>query len=137
MELLRQSLISSATPYKEGAVAVFEHKFKIKVGGKITITALGVYEAEIDGVKLGDQLFAPGFTYYPTHLYYQEYDLSHLSEGEHTLRVYLGQGWYAGRFTFDNKTQIYGDEAAVTWVIEADGVYTSRDSSVRELESPW
>ena len=137
MELLRQSLISSVTTYKEGAVAVFEQKFNVKAGGKITITALGVYEAEIDGVKLGDQLFAPGFTYYPTHLYYQEYDLSHLSEGEHTLRVYLGQGWYSGRFTFENKTKIYGDEAAVTWVIEADGVYTSRDSSVRELESPW
>ena len=137
MELLRQSLISSATPYKEGAVAVFEQKFNVKVDGKITITALGVYEAEIDGVKLGDQLFAPGFTYYPTHLYYQEYDLSSLVEGEHTLRVYLGQGWYSGRFTFDNKTKIYGDEAAVTWVIEADGIYTSRDSSVRELESPW
>lgn len=137
MELLRQSLISSAAPYKEGAVAVFEQKFNVKAGGKITITALGVYEAEIDGVKLGDQLFAPGFTYYPTHLYYQEYDLSSLVEGEHTLRVYLGQGWYSGRFTFDNKTKIYGDEAAVTWVIEADGIYTSRDSSVRELESPW
>lgn len=137
MELLRQSLISSVTTYKEGAVAVFEQKFNIKSGGKITITALGVYEAEIDGVKLGDQLFAPGFTYYPTHLYYQEYDLSSLVEGEHTLRVYLGQGWYSGRFTFENKTKIYGDEAAVTWVIKADGVYTSRDSSVRELESPW
>ena len=137
MKLLRKSLISSSTPYKEGGATVFEQKFKIKDGGKITITALGVYEAEIDGVKLGDQLFAPGFTYYPTHLYYQEYDLAHLSEGEHTLRVYLGQGWYSGRFTFDNKTQIYGDEAAVTWVIEADGIYTSRDSSVRELESPW
>lgn len=137
MKLLRKSLISSSAPYKEGGATVFEQKFKIKDGGKITITALGVYEAEIDGVKLGDQLFAPGFTYYPTHLYYQEYDLAHLSEGEHTLRVYLGQGWYSGRFTFDNKTQIYGDEAAVTWVIEADEIYTSRDSSVRELESPW
>ena len=137
MELLRKSLIKSARPYKEGSVAVFEQKFKIKQGGKITLTALGIYEAEIDGEKLGDQLFAPGFTYYPTHLYYQEYDLSHLNEGEHTLRVYLGEGWYSGRFTFENKTQIWGDRAAVTWVIEGDGVFASSDTSVRELESPW
>ena len=137
MELLRQSLISSASPYKEGAVSVFEQKFKIKNGGKITLTALGVYEAEIDGVKLGDQLFAPGFTYYPTHLYYQEYDLAHLSEGEHTLRVYLGQGWYCGRFTFDNKTQIYGETPSVAWIIEGDGVFTSADKDVIELCSPW
>lgn len=137
MELLRKSLIESARPYKEGSVAVFEQKFKIKNSGKITITALGIYEAEIDGKKLGDQLFAPGFTYYPTHLYYQEYDLSHLNEGEHTLRVYLGEGWYSGRFTFENKTQIWGDRAAVTWVIEGDGVFASSDTGVRELESPW
>ena len=137
MELLRKSLIGSSLPYKEGAVAVFEQKFKVTCGGSITITALGIYEAEIDGEKLGDQLFAPGFTYYPSHLYYQEYDLSHLDEGEHTLRVYLGEGWYSGRFTFDNKTQIWGDRAAVSWVIRADGVYTSADEDVRELESPW
>ena len=137
MELLRKSLIESARPYKEGSVAVFEQKFKIKQGGKITLTALGIYEAEIDGKKLGDQLFAPGFTYYPSHLYYQEYDLSYLEAGEHTLRVYLGEGWYSGRFTFDNKTQIWGERAAVSWVIRADGVYTSADDDVRELESPW
>lgn len=137
MELLRKSLIESARPYKEGSVAVFEQKFKIKQGGKITLTALGIYEAELDGKKLGDQLFAPGFTYYPSHLYYQEYDLSHLSAGEHTLRVYLGEGWYSGRFTFENKTQIYGERAAASWVIEGDGLFTSADASVRELESPW
>ena len=137
MELLRKSLIESARPYKEGSVAVFEQKFKIKQGGKITLTALGIYEAEFDGKKLGDQLFAPGFTYYPSHLYYQEYDLSHLSAGEHTLRVYLGEGWYSGRFTFENKTQIYGERAAASWVIEGDGLFTSADESVRELESPW
>lgn len=137
MELLRKSLIESARPYKEGSVAVFEQKFKIKQGGKIILTALGIYEAEFDGKKLGDQLFAPGFTYYPSHLYYQEYDLSHLSAGEHTLRVYLGEGWYSGRFTFENKTQIYGERAAASWVIEGDGLFTSADESVRELESPW
>ena len=137
MELLRESLISSALPYKEGAVAVFEQKFKIKNGGKISITALGLYEAEIDGAKLGDQLFAPGFTYYPSHLYYQEYRLDQLKEGEHTLRVYLGQGWYCGRFTFNNNIQIYGKTSAVSWVIEADRIYTSNDDSVYELESPY
>ena len=137
MELLRKSLIESARPYKEGSVAVFEQKFKIKQGGKITLTALGIYEAELDGKKLGDQLFAPGFTYYPSHLYYQEYDLSHLSAGEHTLRVYLGEGWYSGRFTFENKTQIYGERAAASWIIDGDGLFTSADASVRELESPW
>ena len=137
MELLRKSLISSAQPYREGAVAVFEQPFTASANAKLTITALGIYEAEVDGIKLGDQLFAPGYTYYPKDLYYQVFDLSHLTPGEHILRVYLAQGWYCGRFTFDNKVQIYGDQAAVSWLLKADKVYTSADDSVAELESPW
>ena len=137
MELLRKSLISSTQPYREGAVAVFEQQFSASANAKLTITALGIYEAEVDGIKLGDQLFAPGYTYYPKDLYYQVYDLSHLRPGEHTLRVCLAQGWYCGRFTFDNKVQIYGEQSAVSWVLEGEKVYTSADESVTELESPW
>ncbi len=138
MELLRNSLITSTQPYAEGAVYVFEQPFEITEEGKLTVTALGVYEAEVDGIKLGTQLFAPGFTYYPTGLYYQTYDLSYLEPGKHTLRVYLAQGWYCGRFTFDNKVQIYGEKAAVSWALEAgERVYTSADDSVVELESPY
>ena len=137
MELLRNSLISSSLPYREGAVAVFEQPFRVTGKAKLTITAFGIYEAEVDGVKLGDQLFAPGYTYYPKDLYYQIYDLSHLAQGEHTLRIYLAQGWYCGRFTFDNKTQIYGEQTAVSWVLEGEKAYTSADESVIELESPW
>lgn len=137
MELLRKSLISSAQPYREGAVAVFEQRFSASTNAKLTITALGIYEAEVDGIKLGNQLFAPGYTYYPKDLYYQVFDLSHLRPGEHTLRVYLAQGWYCGRFTFDNKVQIYGEQSAVSWVLEGDKVYTSADESVTEMESPW
>lgn len=137
MELLRNSLISSSLPYREGAVAVFEQPFRVTGNAKLTITAFGIYEAEVDSIKLGDQLFAPGYTYYPRDLYYQVYDLSHLVPGEHTLRVYLAQGWYCGRFTFDNKVQIYGEQSAVSWVLEGDKVYTSADESVVELESPW
>lgn len=135
---LRESLISSSTAFEEGAVAVFEQEFHSCHGGRLTITALGVYEAEIDGVKLGSQLFAPGYTYYPRDLYYQTFDLRDLLDGVHTLRVYLGQGWYCGRFTFENKTQIYGQMPAVTWVLETEGYcYTSADDSVTELESPY
>ena len=137
MELLRKSLISSALPYREGAVAIFEQPFTVASNAKLTITALGIYEAEVDGIKLGDQLFAPGYTYYPKDLYYQIFNLNHLKPGLHTLRVYLAQGWYCGRFTFDNKVQIYGDRAAASWVLEADKVYTSADDSVVELENPW
>ena len=137
-EQLRNSLIASSKEYHEGDVYVFEQPFVWNGSGALTMTALGIYEAEVDGDKLGDQLFAPGYTYYPKDLYYQKYDLSHLSEGEHILRVYLAQGWYSGRFTFENKTKIYGETTAVGWVLTSGKeVYKSTDDTVQEMESPY
>lgn len=138
MERLRTSLITSSEEYREGAVYVFEQEFVWNGTGRLMITALGIYEAEIDGEKLGDQLFAPGYTYYPKDLYYQSYDLQGLAPGRHVLRVYLAQGWYCGRFTFENKTKIYGEKAAVCWVLTSGEIcYTSADDTVKELESPY
>ena len=34
-------------------------------------TALGVYEAELNGTKIGSQMFAPGFSYYPRRVLHQ------------------------------------------------------------------
>ena len=59
------------------------------------------------------------------------------------MRVYLGQGWYCGRFTCDNKTQIYGEKPAVSWVLEvelADGTvktFYSNDETVKAVSSPY
>ena len=114
---LRDLFITTERPYKEGAVEVFAQAIPTGAAVKamLTITALGVYEAELNGRKVGDALFAPGYTYYPRELQVQTYDVTDLLGRENVLRVYLGQGWYCGRFTFDNKTKIYGDRPAVAW----------------------
>ncbi len=120
MSDLRAHFITVDRPYKEGTVEVFEQSFsadKVK-RATLTITALGVYEAELNGKKVGDLLFTPGYTYYPKDLHYQVYDVTERLTADNLLRVYLGQGWYCGRFTCDNKTQIYGAYPAVSWVLE-------------------
>lgn len=145
MEDLKTSFITTGRPYQEGAVEVFEQSIVAHCVSKatLTITALGVYEAELNGHKVGDWLFTPGFTYYHRELQVQEYDVSAMLKEENTLRVYLGQGWYCGRFTFHNRTQIYGERPAVAWVLTveyADGTikrYTSRDSSVQTVPGPY
>ena len=141
---LKKHFIATCRPYKEGTVEAFQQKLKSDNVKKatLTITALGLYEAEINGKKVGDALFTPGFTYYPTHLYYQTYDVTGMLTGEDTLTVYLAQGWYCGRFTFDNKVQIYGEHPAVSWILtveDADGVHTfsSDDPSVEAISSPY
>lgn len=141
---LGSHFITTNRPYREGTVEVFQQKLNIVNVKKatLTITAFGLYEAEINGKKVGDALFTPGFTYYPTHLYYQSYDVTGMLTGEDILTVYLAQGWYCGRFTFDNKVQIYGECPAVSWILTAEDDngthrFCSDDRSVESISSPY
>ena len=150
MQELKQYFITVDREYKEGDVAVFRQKFSGKdiVKAVLFSTALGVYEAEINGKKVGKQMFAPGYTYYPRRVLYQENDVTELlhtksgSVEDNQLVIYLGQGWYCGRFLCENKTQIYGDKPAVSWMLclkLADGsekVFHS-GMEVDELASPY
>lgn len=140
---LKNHFITVPRPYREGAVEAFRQKLTTGSIAKatLTITALGLYEAEINGQKVGNALFTPGFTYYPAHLQYQTYDVTDMLTGNDALTVYLAQGWYCGRFTFENKTQIYGEAPAVSWILAIAGenpvTYCSDDASVEAIPSPY
>lgn len=144
MEELRKQWITSEKEYREGEVFVYRQKFTASQVKKAMFygTALGVYEAELNGTKIGRQMFAPGFSYYPRRVLYQTHEVTELlREGENTLTVYLGQGWYCGRFLCENQTQIYGEQPAVAWILELEDAAGSRkivsDETVEELESPY
>lgn len=144
MEELRKQWITSEKEYREGEVFVYRQKFTASQVKKAMFygTALGVYEAELNGTKIGRQMFAPGFSYYPRRVLYQTHEVTKLlREGENTLTVYLGQGWYCGRFLCENQTQIYGEQPAVAWILELEDAAGSRrlvsDETVEELESPY
>ena len=78
------------------------------------ITAHGMYEAAINGAKVGDALYAPGWTSYHHRLQYQAYDVTDmLVKGKNAFGLMLGQGWYhsvlgwaadSGRTTYQIKT---------------------------------
>jgi alpha-L-rhamnosidase len=69
---------------------------KIKYALYLT-SALGIYEAYINGVKVGKQLLAPEWTDYDKHVQYQTYDVTHLlKNGSNALGAILADGWYAG-----------------------------------------
>lgn len=144
MEELRKQWITSEKEYREGEVFVYRQKFTASQVKKAVFygTALGVYEAELNGTKIGSQMFAPGFSYYPRRVLYQTHEVTELlREGENTLTVYLGQGWYCGRFLCENQTQIYGEQPAAAWILELEDAAGSRkivsDETVEELESPY
>ena len=72
------------------------------------VTALGLYECEINGAVAGDHVLAPGWTDYSQRVYSQSHDVtSMLQPGPNALGVILGDGWYCGH-TASNDRQYYG-----------------------------
>ena len=140
MEELRKQWITSEKEYREGEVFVYRQKFTASQVKKAVFygTALGVYEAELNGTKIGSQMFAPGFSYYPRRVLYQTHEVTELlREGENTLTVYLGQGWYCGRFLCENQTQIYGEQPAVAWILELEDAAGSQGLSPTRRWRNW
>lgn len=78
---------------------------------RLYITALGVYEAEINGKRVGDHVLAPGWQSYDYRHVYDTYDVTeHLSSGGNTIGAMVGEGWLAGRLGHQGgKRNLYGD----------------------------
>lgn len=62
---------------------------------QLSITAYGIYEAELNGKRIGNFIFAPGWTNHTKRLQVQTYDISNLLQEENTLIVRVAQGWIA------------------------------------------
>lgn len=57
------------------------------------ISALGVYEAHLNGKRLGDFVMAPGWTAHHVRQQYQSYDITDLLEAQNTIEITVGDGW--------------------------------------------
>ena len=87
--------------------------FKPVLKARLYCTALGVYEAKLNGEKLSDTYFAPGWTSYRKRLQYQTYAVDTLRIGENRIRFTLGNGWYKGALGFMPTPNHYGDTTAL------------------------
>ena len=61
---------------------------------ELEITALGVYEAILNGQRVGDFVLAPGWTSYAHRLQVQTYDVTEQVREQNELRVTVGRGWF-------------------------------------------
>lgn len=62
------------------------------------VTALGLYEAYLNGRRIGDDVMAPGWTDYHQRVEYQVHDVTdHVRDGDNVIGAILGEGWYSGR----------------------------------------
>ncbi|MEA1887126.1 MAG: glycoside hydrolase family 78 protein [Bacteroidota bacterium] len=99
----------------DATVNYFRKDFKAGSTGEIKnatayISARGMYEASINGKRVGDAYLTPGWTSYNNRIQYQAYDIKELlDEGENTIGIILGEGWYKGRIS----RKVYGSETAL------------------------
>ena len=87
------------------------------ISAKIYATALGIYDLYLDGQKLGDAYFSPGFTSYKNHLQYQTYDITkQIRDGINQqiieLTAVVSGGWAVGRFTYKSLNRIFAKKQA-------------------------
>ncbi len=88
-------------------------------------SALGLYELHINGERVGEDYFTPGWTDYLKRVYYQTYDVTGLvKQGGNAIGAVLADGWYAGYIGFGKKREHYGSEPRLLVQLEieyADG----------------
>ena len=82
---------------------------------RLLVTALGVYELELNGAPVGDHVLAPGWTSYRHRHRYQSFDVtSVVREGRNAWGAHLADGWYRGLLGFNGGTRdIYGERTGL------------------------
>jgi alpha-L-rhamnosidase len=93
---------------------------------RLYVSALGAYEVELNGERVGDHVLAPGWTSYGHRLRYEVFDVSGLLRpGPNAIGAALGEGWYRGTLGWEGgRRGIYGDRLALLAQLEivaADG----------------
>lgn len=104
---------------------------------RLYASALGVYEVYFDGIKISDEILAPGFTTYNQWVQVQTYALNeHLNKGIHSLEISVGDGWYKGNMGFEGgQENIYGDQQAI--IAELHIRYFDGTTEIINSDSTW
>lgn len=109
---------------------------------RLYISARGIFEAQINGQPVSEDVFAPGWTDYSLRNQYMTYDVtSLLQEGENAVGLILADGWHNGNLKWAGSRNWYGDDTSVIaqMVIDLDGgerVFLATGSEWRVATGP-
>ncbi|MFA6830513.1 MAG: family 78 glycoside hydrolase catalytic domain, partial [Bacilli bacterium] len=107
---------------------------KVK-SAKIYATSMGIYDLLINGKKVSNRYFAPGFTSYKTQLQYQCYDVSSLLTGNDTLDAVIAGGWAVGSFVFTRQNRVTHNRQAL--LLEMHVVYEDGQEEIIPTDETW
>ena len=81
---------------------------------RLYASAMGLYELHLNGKRVGDQYFTPGWTAYDFRYQYQTYDVTDMiKSGANCVGAMLGDGWFRGHMAFEGKRNNYGKKVAL------------------------
>ena len=113
----------------------FNTSKKIK-SATLYITAQGMYEAWLNGKRVGNDYLTPGWTSYKNRLQYQQYDVTNmLGAGKNALGVVLGSGWYRGFIGFSGQQNFYGKKLALLCQLAIE--YTDNSQELILSDDSW
>lgn len=102
----------------------------------IYATAMGIFTLALNGKRVGEDYFAPGFTSYKTRLQYMTYDVtSLLQEGENGLSAVVSGGWAVGAFVFSRVNRVTTDKQALKAEIRIE--YEDGEIIVIPTDESW
>jgi alpha-L-rhamnosidase len=129
----------------DGASPLFRTAFVLNKpvkSARLYITSHGIYEAYLNGNRIGTDYFTPGWTSYSTRLQYQIYDVKPLLvTGSNATGAMVGDGWYRGHL--DKWKNIYGKDLGLLYQLEvtftdgtkttvtSDGNWKTADGAIR------
>ena len=105
-------------------------------------TALGLYELRLNGDKVGDANFLPGWTDYNKRLYYQTFDITdRIQQGENVIGAVIADGWYSGYIGYallvrlDKVREFYGVNPSFMGQIHVE--YEDGSLEIIASDSTW
>lgn len=116
----------------------FSKKFSVAKPVKrawINATAFGIYELVLNGKKVGEDYFAPGFTSYAHQMQYQTYDITYLLTGDNTICATVAGGWAVGTFGLNRKNKISADRQAL--LAEIHIIYEDGTKAIIGTDESW
>ncbi len=135
-EMFGRALWLGAEECKNTDIFVLKGRFSVRAAKKATLRVLGLgfFHCYINGVRVGDDLFLPLSSEYeprenfPTNerlsdfrTYVPEYDvISLLREGENSITIHFGGGWYTFEQNIKKGEKKYGDPKAIWRVFGED-----------------
>ncbi|QDU88966.1 Bacterial alpha-L-rhamnosidase [Pirellulimonas nuda] len=122
----------------DGVTYLLRKPFPIKKDVKrayVYASALGVYELRLNGSKVGDELFAPGWTDYRKRVQYQRYDVTDaVHRGDNVLGAELAPGWFSGKIAWFNAKR-YGKQPAFAAELHLE--FADGSSRVVSTDGSW